>query len=51
MKSIETVEMRVGDLKFGFENPRKVKGKEGKARMESLERSLDTLGDFGGHCY
>lgn len=42
-KRIEEVHMRVGDLKTGFGNPRKIKKKE----KESLERSLDTYGDFG----
>ena len=42
-KRIELVEMRVGDLKSGFGNPRKIK----KKKREELEQSLDTHGDFG----
>ena len=42
-KSIETVEMRVGDIKTGFGNPRKIS----KKKVSELERSLYTLGNFG----
>lgn len=42
-KRIEAVEMRVGDLKRGFGNPRKI----GKKKKEDLRTSLDTFGDFG----
>jgi hypothetical protein len=42
-KRIEVVEMRVGDIKYGFGNPRKIK----KKKKEELERSLDQYGDFG----
>lgn len=42
-KRIETVTMRVGDIKTGFGNPRKIK----KAKREELAESLDTFGDFG----
>ncbi len=42
-KKIEVVTMRVGDLKNGFGNPRKIR----KPKREELERSLDTFGDFG----
>lgn len=40
---IETVEMRVGDIKYEFGNPRKIK----KKKKEELERSLEKYGDFG----
>ena len=43
MKSIKTVEMRVGDIKTGFGNPRKIT----KKKTEELERSMETLGHFG----
>lgn len=42
-KRIETVEMRAGDVKTGFGNPRKIT----KKKREELRRSLDTFGDFG----
>jgi len=42
-KSIEVVELKVGDLKTGFGNPRKIS----KGKRDELERSLDTFGDFG----
>lgn len=42
-KRIETVEMRVGDLKNGFGNPRTIR----KKKREDLERSLEEFGDFG----
>ncbi len=42
-KRIEIVEMRVGDIKYGFGNPRKIK----KKKKEELERSLEQYGDFG----
>ena len=42
-KRIEVVEMRVGDIKFGFGNPRKIK----KKKKEELERSIEQYGDFG----
>lgn len=42
-KRIEIVEMRVGDIKFDFGNPRKVK----KKKKDELERSLEDFGDFG----
>lgn len=42
-KRIEVVEMKVGDIKTEFGNPRKIK----KAKLEELERSLEELGDFG----
>ena len=35
--------MRVGDIKSGFGNPRKISRK----KAEELERSMDTLGNFG----
>lgn len=42
-RRIETLEMRVGDIKFEFGNPRKIK----KKKKEELERSLEHYGDFG----
>lgn len=42
-KRIETVELRVRDLKTGFGNPRKIR----KKKREELERSLGEYGDFG----
>ena len=35
--------MRVGDIKTGFGNPRKI----GKKKREELKRSLEQFGDFG----
>jgi hypothetical protein len=43
MKSIESVEMRAGDIKTGFGNPRKIS----KKHTLELERSLDAFGNFG----
>ncbi len=42
-KEIRTEKMRVGDLKHGFGNPRKIS----KKKKEELERSLEMFGDFG----
>ena len=42
-RRIETGEMRVGDIKTGFGNPRKI----GKKKREELKRSLEQFGDFG----
>lgn len=42
-RRIETGEMRVGDIKTGFGNPRKI----GKKKREELKRSLIQFGDFG----
>lgn len=42
-KHIELCQMRAGDLKTGFGNPRKISAK----KMKELEASLDTYGDFG----
>lgn len=42
-KKIEIVEMRAGDIKTGFGNPRKITQK----KKQELERSLEMLGDFG----
>lgn len=42
-KKIEVVEMRVGDIKTGFGNPRKIN----KKKLIELEKSLDEFGDFG----
>lgn len=42
-KRIETVELKVKDLKTGFGNPRKIK----KKAREELEESLEYYGDFG----
>lgn len=43
MKKIEVVEMKVGDIGTKFGNPRKIT----KKKVEELEHSLDTLGNFG----
>lgn len=42
-RRIEPVVMRVGDIKTGFGNPRKI----GKKKREELKRSLEQFGDFG----
>ena len=42
-KRIEYCQIRAGDVKTGFGNPRKIS----KAKMEELERSLQENGDFG----
>ena len=42
-KEIRMEKMRVGDIKHGFGNPRKIK----KKKAEELERSIDMFGDFG----
>jgi len=42
-KRIEYCQMRAGDVKTGFGNPRKIS----KAKLEELERSLQENGDFG----
>lgn len=42
-KRIEYSQMKAGDVKTGFGNPRKIS----KAKMEELERSLQENGDFG----
>lgn len=42
-KEIRLEKMKVGDLKHGFGNPRKIS----KKRSEELERSLELFGDFG----
>lgn len=42
-KRIETVEMRAGDVKTGFGNPRKIT----KKKKDELRLSLETFGDFG----
>lgn len=42
-RKIVVVEKRVGDLHFGFGNPRKVTRK----KLEELETSLEEFGDFG----
>lgn len=42
-KRIETVEMRAGDVKTGFGNPRKIS----KKKKDELRRSLEAFGDFG----
>lgn len=41
-KRIEYCQMKAGDVKTGFGNPRKIS----KAKMEELERSLQENGDF-----
>lgn len=42
-KRIETLTMKVKDIKTGFGNPRKI----GKKEAEELEESLEKYGDFG----
>ena len=42
-KEIRLEKMRVGDLKHGFGNPRKIS----KKKSEELERSMELFGDFG----
>jgi hypothetical protein len=42
-KRIEVCKMRAGDIKTGFGNPRKISNK----KMEELEQSMSTFGDFG----
>lgn len=42
-RCIRCEKMRVGDLKHGFGNPRKIT----KKKAEELERSLEMFGDFG----
>lgn len=42
-KKIEVVELKVSELKTDFGNPRKIN----KKKLEELELSLDTYGDFG----
>lgn len=42
-KRIEIVEIRAGDVKTGFGNPRKIT----KKKKDELRRSLETFGDFG----
>ena len=42
-KEIRVLTLEVGELKFGFENPRKVTAQ----KMEELDASLTHLGDFG----
>lgn len=42
-KRIETVELKVKDLKTGFGNPRKIR----KKQREELQASLEYYGDFG----
>ncbi len=42
-KRIEVVEMRAGDVKTGFGNPRKIQ----KSKRDELKASLETFGDFG----
>lgn len=43
MKKIEVCQMRAGDIKTGFGNPRKVT----KKKLEELWKSMERLGDFG----
>lgn len=43
MKSIEVCKMKAGDIKTDFGNPRKISTK----KIEELEQSLETFGDFG----
>lgn len=42
-KEIKLLTLEVGELKFGFENPRRISSK----KREELEKSLENLGDFG----
>ena len=42
-KRIETVDMRAGDIKTGFGNPRTIS----KKKREELQRSLEAFGNFG----
>ena len=42
-KRIELCQMRAGDIKTGFGNPRKIT----KAKLEELRESFEKLGDFG----
>jgi len=42
-KRIVVEKMRVGDMKHGFGNPRKIT----KKKREELERSMEMFGDFG----
>lgn len=42
-KRIELCRMRAGDIKTGFGNPRKIS----KQKMQELEDSFETYGDFG----
>lgn len=42
-KRIEVGKMRVGDLKHGFGNPRKIS----KKKADELKRSMELYGDFG----
>ncbi len=42
-KKIEVVELKVSELKNDFGNPRKIN----KKKLDELEQSLDTYGDFG----
>jgi len=42
-KRIEVCKMRAGDIKTGFGNPRKISTK----KLEELEQSFETFGDFG----
>ena len=42
-KEIKVITCEIGELKFGFKNPRKVT----KEKLDELSSSLDNLGDFG----
>ena len=42
-KKIELCQMKAGDIKTGFGNPRKIE----KKRLEELEKSFEMFGDFG----
>ena len=42
-KRIERCTLKAGEVKTGFGNPRKIS----KKKMEELEKSLETYGDFG----
>ena len=42
-KRIEVIEMKAGDIKTGFGNPRKIS----KKKKDELRRSIEVFGDFG----
>ena len=44
-KKIELCQIKAGDIKTGFANPRKI----GKKRLEELEKSFEMFGDFGNY--
>ena len=42
-KKIDLCQIKAGDIKTGFGNPRKI----GKKRLEELAKSFEKFGDFG----